>query len=277
MGLHSPNLYTLKFAFSRDSTGTHHVTDSTVAMELFEQEIEQRSRDLQEVAMERLEQRLRHLSDELTWPTRPNMSQWFVDRRNQCRAMVEELFDRDVILGRDDSVLHDGDTVYVVNHQRYGLSQPMHVVDEFFGIACHGYPMAQMLENIYDDPGECITELPSFELVSQAGCFVNAVICIQQLFRTRRSFRTLVGAQLLPIRLRHMAVQHTVAQFLDLRPPKTAVECSVLCGTCDLAWFEEGWICPVMCKRLWPLWFAIVVGSCGPVDIAGVSQAASLG
>ena len=36
--------------------------------------------------------------------------QWFVDRRNQCRAMVEELFDRDVILGRDDSVLHGGDT-----------------------------------------------------------------------------------------------------------------------------------------------------------------------
>ena len=204
------------------------------------------------------------------------MSQWFVDRRNQCRAMVFDLFDRGVILGRDDSVLHDGDTVYMVNYRHYGLSQPMCVVDEFLGLGCYGYPTAHLSEpDIVDD--ESCFDAPSFAMVSQAGCFVNAVICIQRLFRTRRSFRMLAGAQLLPIQLRHMVIQHTVAQFLDLRPPKTAVECSVLCGTCDLAWFEEGWICPVMCKRLWPLWFAIVVGSCGPVDIAGVSQAASLG
>ena len=234
--------YILKFAFSQDSTGTHHVTDSAVAMEMTSWQCQQRSRDI---------------SDELTWPTRPNMSQWFVDRRNQCRAMVFDLFDRGVILGRDDSVLHDGDTVYMVNYRHYGLSQPMCVVDEFLGLGCYGYPTAHLSEpDIVDD--ESCFDAPSFAMVSQAGCFVNAVICIQRLFRTRRSFRTLVGAQLLPIRLRHMVIQHTVAQFLDLRPPAVPVfVCS--CGFCDLAWFKEGWICP---------WFW---------DIAGVSQAASLG
>ena len=167
------------------------------------------------------------LSNELTWNRQTNVSQWFVDRRNQCRAIGFLLYDQEVpqVLGRDDSVLLAGDVVYVVNHQRYGLYRPMFKIFWFPGIGQTGYPTAQMVDEGDEEPFE--HDVPSFAMVGQAGCFVNAVICIQRLFRTRRSFRTLVGAQLLPIRLRHMVIQHTVAQFLDLRPPKTAVECSV--------------------------------------------------
>jgi len=95
-------------------------------------------------------------------------------------------------------------------------------------------------------------DLPSFAMVSQAGCFVNAVICIQQLFRHRRSFRTLVGARLLPIQLRRMAIQHTVARFLEGLPRHVAPKIHCVCGGCDLAWFEKGWQCPAMRKSFWP-------------------------
>ena len=94
------------------------------------------------------------LCNDLTWPPPPNTSQWYVDRRHQCRAigflLSRRLYARDgcpnferlVFLGRDDSVLLEGDAVYVVNHQRYVLYRPMFKIFWFPGIGQTGYPTA---------------------------------------------------------------------------------------------------------------------------------------
>jgi hypothetical protein len=133
---------------------------------------------------------------------------FFQQRRAQWRAIGLRLWDANngAVLGRDDSLLQDGDVVYVVNHHPEFVS-PMEQIDYFHGLV-DGIPMAQMC-----DADE--TDLPAHAMISQRGCFAKAVVSIQRLFGTKRTRRVLVDRRLLPpCLLRHRLIQYHVASYI---------------------------------------------------------------
>jgi len=116
--------------------------------------------------------------------------------------------DYHVVIGRDDSLLQDGDMVYVINHQPE-LGSPMQQIDYFHGIV-NGYPMAQMC-----DDNE--TDVPAHDMVSQRGCFAKTVVSIQRLCRTKRNRRVLVDRRLLPpCLLRRRLIVYHVASYIGV-------------------------------------------------------------
>ncbi len=133
--------------------------------------------------------------------TSPDLT-FFQNRRIQQREMGFRVHEgTPFVLGRDDSRLSDGQTVFVVK-----VGSPMQTIDYFHG-DYYGIPMAQMV-------GRKKTNYPSFMLVSQKGCFAMAVIFIQGLFRSKRNCRMLIDCRLLPLCLRVSEIQSCVASYV---------------------------------------------------------------
>jgi len=100
-------------------------------------------------------------------------------QQTQRRELAERLWVRrcHYTLARDDSLLADGDVVYIVDHRSFGFQSPIQEIDYFHSMI-GGRVIAQMyyLEmNVYAD-----------SMVGMRGCFARAVGCIQRAFRARR-------------------------------------------------------------------------------------------
>lgn len=97
------------------------------------------------------------------------------------------------VLGRDDSLLQDGDAVYVVDHIQFDLPGPIQKIDYFHGLCyfeTHQMPIAQMISQKED--------VPACQMISLNGCFAKAVRVIQRSFKSKRVRRLLQAHRLLP-------------------------------------------------------------------------------
>jgi hypothetical protein len=123
------------------------------------------------------------------------------------------------ILGRDDSLLHTDDLVYVVDHEgvldRHGdvrdeYPKPLQRIDYFYGI-CREVVFVRMCHREW--------VIPTHRLLSPTGCFVVGMIKVQRQFRYKRVLRMLGTFRLLPSSLQHyVELRDLVARFLCGRP-----------------------------------------------------------
>ena len=103
--------------------------------------------------------------------------------------------------------MHDGDSVFVVNHHTYDLPTPIQIVDYFHGVHPPGYVIAQMSH------GE--TNVYAFDMLHTGGCFAKAVRYIQRLFRAKRIYKSLSARQLLPWHIsRYPVITYGIAMYL---------------------------------------------------------------
>jgi hypothetical protein len=139
---------------------------------------------------------------------------FFQQRRAQCRALALRLWrqKKAFVLGRDDSLLHNYDIVYVVDSQDFGFPTPIQRIDYFHGMI-GGYVMAQMCHNEENVKAD--------DMLSMCGCFANAIACIQRAFRGRRRLvqvehirRALAVGQLIPMCIRDRLIVEGVARYL---------------------------------------------------------------
>ena len=109
-------------------------------------------------------------------------------------------------LGRDDSIIHSYDEVYVVAHEDH-FPWPIQCIDYFPWIS-EGVVCAQMY-------GLSYPRIPTHRLLSTTGCFVIAMIKVQRKFRFRKVLRMLAIYRILPsIMQDNMLVRELVARFL---------------------------------------------------------------
>jgi hypothetical protein len=140
-----------------------------------------------------------------------------IERNAQWRSTALYLWsDRDTVLGRDDSMLQDSDTVYVVKHWKFDLPSPISEIDYFHGVL-HGYVIAQM--------GDREIDTRAYDMISTNTWVAKEMCRIQQLFRkrtTKRVCRTLEARRLLPRRIsNHYYLQYNIASFLPpIAPPR---------------------------------------------------------
>ena len=131
-------------------------------------------------------------------------------RHAQWRSTALYLWsDRDTVLGRDDSMLQDSDTVYVVKHWIFDLPSPISEIDYFHGVV-DGYVIAQM--------GDRKIDIRAYDMISTNTWVAKEICRIQQLFRkrtTKRVCRTLDARRLLPRCISsHHYLQYNIASFL---------------------------------------------------------------
>ena len=153
---------------------------------------------------------------------RPTFSQgcmeqsWSQRRRAEWHAVASRLWPVGM-LARDDSIVHDDEIVYVVEHESFNLPSPLQRIDYFHGFhPVKNAPMAQMVE-------DC-TDVPSFSMVSTRGSFALAIACIQCNFRTKRLLRAfhlyvccaLSACRLLPQALRSNLIADIIARFYPM-------------------------------------------------------------
>ena len=157
-------------------------------------------------------------------PSLPPSSRELYRRRREIHDAANIwLFDLNAgpILGRDDSIMHDDDEVYVVDHEgvigRRGylsddFPSPIQRIDYCTGVN-RGVVVAQMCHREHI--------IPTHRLPSTTGCFVFGMIKVQRKFRFNRVLRMLGTIHLLPSSLQHlMVVRDLVAGFLCGPPAK---------------------------------------------------------
>ena len=135
-----------------------------------------------------------------------------IRRQIQHQALCIDLFENaGVGLGRDDSLLDEGDGVYVVNHEDYGFPSPLQEIVCLLGvgrgIVCH---------TVCAEMAYRYLRVKADDLVSTRGCFVQGVLHLQVAFRRRmrrRIERALVVGRLLPMKLEDIFARE-VASFL---------------------------------------------------------------
>ena len=141
------------------------------------------------------------------------------ERNAQWRSTALYLWNRKGtkwVLGRDDSMLQDSDTVYVVKHWNFDLPSPISEIDYFHGVV-DGYVRAQMEDREID--------IRAYDMISTNTWVAKEMCRIQQLFRkrtTKRVCRTLEARRLLPRRIsNHYYLQYNIASFLPpIAPPR---------------------------------------------------------
>ena len=105
---------------------------------------------------------------------------WAIKRRRQWLEAATYLWTKGLVLGRDGTMLYDGDSVYVVNHEVYGFDDPIQEIDYFHGLIM-GEPIAQMAE---DEVDVCASDMIGLD-----GMFVRCMVKMQLCFRKRRAER----------------------------------------------------------------------------------------
>jgi len=139
-------------------------------------------------------------SHENHWLVAPVITRlvFFQKRRVQQRAFGHRLYNKGVLLGRDDSLLRKGDTVYVIN-----CPSPLMKIDYFPLYA--SIPQAVMCDDQYD---MIRFDWPTYDIIGQQGCFAKAVISIQRSFRSKRNRRMLTHCRLLPVSVLAKLLNH---------------------------------------------------------------------
>ena len=131
--------------------------------------------------------------------SKPNEAQW-------CGIAMRLYRLSDVVIGRDDRLLHDGDVVFVVNHTAHHLPTPIQEVDYFHGVHC-GYVIAQMC---YDK-----VDILAYDMINTSGRLAKAAGYIQRIFRAKRIQASLQARQLLPNHIiRYPLITHNIAMYL---------------------------------------------------------------
>ena len=116
-------------------------------------------------------------------------------------------------MGRDDTLLHDGDYVFVVDHSFYDLPTPIQQIDYFHG-QHDGYVIAQL---VCDK-----TDVYAHDMVHLRAYFANAVRYIQRFFKAeqaikaiRRLFTMIQARRLLPKQFgRYPLIVYDIAMYL---------------------------------------------------------------
>ena len=130
--------------------------------------------------------------------SKPNEAQW-------CGIAMRLYRLSDVVIGRDDRLLHDGDVVFVVNHTAHHLPTPMQKVDYFHGVR-FGYVIAQMC---YDK-----VDIIAYDMINPSGCLAKAAGYIQRIFRVKRIQASLQARRLLPIGVCLPEFAHMIAEYV---------------------------------------------------------------
>ena len=129
----------------------------------------------------------------------PNEAQWC-----DIAMRLYRLFD--VIIGRDDRLLRDGDVVFVVNHTAHHLPTPIQKVEYFHGVI-GGYVIAQMYHEKVD--------IHAHDMIHTSGCLAKAAGYIQRIFRAKRIQASLQARRLLPDHIiRYPLITHGIAMYL---------------------------------------------------------------
>ena len=135
-----------------------------------------------------------------------------VGKKIQHLALCIDLFENTGVgLGRDDSLLDEGDGVYVVNHEDYGFPSPLQKIVCLLGVGRGSVSHTVCAEMAYR-----YLRVKADDLVSTRGCFVQGVLHLQVAFRRRmrrRIERALVVGRLLPMKLEDNFARE-VASFL---------------------------------------------------------------
>ena len=114
-------------------------------------------------------------------------------RGEHAKSYEYALFNRDVQLGADGSILRDGDSVYVLHEHR--LDRRINIIDEFLKIGPHiGCPMARLgidwdlldvgyhLDGADEVPAVCL--IPLETRGRYPGILTKRIIAIQRLWRS---------------------------------------------------------------------------------------------
>ena len=112
----------------------------------------------------------------------------------------------DVVIGRDNCLLSDGDVVFVVNHTAFRLPTPIQEVDYFHGVR-GGYVIAQMC---YDK-----VDILAYDMINTSGRLAKAAGYIQRIFRAKRIQASLHARRLLSAHIiRYHLITHSIAMYL---------------------------------------------------------------
>ena len=139
--------------------------------------------------------------------SRPNEAQW-------CAVALRLYRLFDVIIGRDDRRLENGDVVFVLNHTAHHLPTPIQEVDCFHGVVGR-YVMAQMCHDEVD--------VRAHDMIHTSGCSAKAVGYIQRIFRAKRIQASLMARRLLPRPICYPLITHMIAMYLPPvsgKPPR---------------------------------------------------------
>ena len=92
---------------------------------------------------------------------------------------------RGALLSQGDSLVYDGERVFIVDHAARGFTEPVQEIDYFHGLVpvFDFSPTAQMC---CDDE----TDVPTYQMIAlRRSCFVAAVVKLQRVLRDRMGSR----------------------------------------------------------------------------------------